>query len=53
MSIKSRKAPSCDGAFPLWMWGVKEKDMAIYKLLSEIIPLGLKCLWIPPALIYV
>ena len=36
----SRKAPPAltDSALPLWMWGVKEKDMALYKLLSEIIP---------------
>ena len=27
-----------DNALPLWMWGVKEKDMALYKLLSDIIP---------------
>jgi len=24
----SRKPPSFDDGFPLWMWGVKEKDMA-------------------------
>ena len=36
----SRRAPPelTDSALPLWMWGVKEKDMALYKLLSEIIP---------------
>jgi hypothetical protein len=44
-NIKSRRALPFGNALPLlWMWGVKEKDMAcgmtptIYKLLSEIIP---------------
>ena len=27
--LKSRKPSPFDDGFPLWMWGVKEKDMAV------------------------
>ena len=27
--INSRNPLPCDSGFPLWMWGVKEKDMAV------------------------
>ena len=38
--IFKRRKPSPFGkGFPLWMWGVKEKDMALYKLPKEIIPI--------------